>query len=167
MEHDNIIKAAETLFKNGAYTEALDLCTELLKASPDSYQAFELRSSIRHRLGDTVGAIDDIDEILRLMPQSSAPHFRKGRYLLASGQPEEAISEFTKAEKLDNGYFGESIFFYRAEAQLRSGDYLGAINDCDKVSKGFFERDFFGYKRRTVDEIRSDARSRLRPPPTS
>lgn len=161
MNHDRTLRTAEALFKSRNYSEALDLCTKILSSNPNLYEAFELRSSIRRQMGDTAGAIGDLDEVIRLMPDSSAPHFRKGRYLLSSGRPEDAVREFTKAESLDRGYFGETILFYRAEAQLRSRNYIGAIEDCDRVSKDFFERHFFGYDLRTVAEIRADALSKL------
>lgn len=156
------IKDAEDLLRVGRAAEALDICTSIIEQHPDSFRAYEVRSSIHRSAGDLDGALADISNVVRLRPDNAAPLFRRGRYQMMKGRNAEAVSDFSKAITLDSGYFGESLHFYRAEAYLRMGRFSDALEDCRAVSANYFEQGFFGHSRRTKADIEAEAKLRLR-----
>lgn len=154
------LTAAKQLSKEDALLEALELCNQLIENQPNSYEGYELRSSIFRRLGDLDKALWDLDHVIELLPTSAAPHFRKGRYLMMLSRCGDAAKEFSEAEALDDGYFGDVIFFYRAEAFLRMGEYDKCLQDCRSMRSDYSEHNFFGHRDRSRIEIERDALAR-------
>lgn len=154
---EDALAEAQKLTHDGHHADAMIICNELIDLNPDKYQAFELRSSIYRKLNDFSASVLDIDKVIALIPDSAAPHFRKGRYLTTMGRLNEAVEAFTKAIELDNGYFGETLYFYRAEVLLQLRDYKGALYDCQYVAPNYTERCFNGQPSRTRGDIEREA----------
>ena len=141
------LSLVNNLYKKKKYDDALKLCNVLMEEQNESYELFELRSSVFARLNQTEAAIEDLDRVIELMPNNSAPHFRKARYLMKVERNNEAVYHLSEAENMDNGYFGETIFFIRAIAHLRQKKYDDALNDVNKISNDFDQTfGIFGYK---------------------
>ena len=159
MDHalEKELEYIEGLSKRGLHEDAFGLCQKLLDAYPNFYKIYEVRSSIFRRIGDFERAIEDIDQVLRLAPSTAAPYFRKGRYLMLLERYRDAAVEFTNAIKFDNGYFGDTLLFYRAEALLRVGSYEKCLKDCRGMRSNYSESSFFGHRTRTRTEIENDA----------
>lgn len=157
----HLLKSAESLSIKGLNSDALELCNRVISRSQENYEAYELRSSIFRKLGDLNNAVEDIGRVIQLMPKNASPYFRRGRYLLKLGENKAAILDFTKAIELDNGYFGEALRFYRAEALLRCNDFEGAIRDCEAMANNYSVSYFDGYGQRSRDDIELAARERI------
>lgn len=155
----SLLKEAEELSKKDLHDEALVICSAIIEQHPDSFRAYEIRSSIFRRTGDLKRAVEDISHVIRLNPTSAAPLFRRGRYRMAEGHLKGAIEDFSNAMTLDSGYFGDALRLYRAEAFLRSGRYAKAISDCEAMSTNYGERNFFGHEHRSRADIDADARA--------
>jgi tetratricopeptide (TPR) repeat protein len=155
------LEKAKTLAKLGLESEALPLCDSVVAAYPDAHLGYEVRSSILDRLGEYRRAIADVSNVIRLQPDQAGPLFRRGRYLLASGDCKAAAVDFSVAMKFDNGYFGDALHFYRAEALLRCKDYEGALRDCGAMKSDYSERSFFGHAKRSRQDIENAARTGL------
>ena len=152
---------ARALLQRGQYGDALAICNRIVGSHPDEYEAYELRSSIHRGMDNLEASIADIDRVILLVPNSAAPHFRKGRYLGLMSRYAEAVPEFTRAIELDVGYFGETILFHRAEALLQSRDYEGALRDCQRLNPDHTERHFYGYSQRGREDIEREAKALL------
>ena len=74
---------------------------------------------------------------------------------------EAAAEDFSKALELDDGYFGDTLLFYRAEALLRCNDYEGALKDCKAMKANHVEHFFLGYQKRDRNDIANDASAGL------
>ena len=155
------LRIVEELLNACKLNEALQLCDRQVREYPNEYHAYELRSSIHRRMRDYPRAIEDLNRVIELEPKSAAPHFRKARYLMSINHYNEAVPELSKALELDDGYFGDTILFYRAEALLRCSDYFGALRDCKAMKENYSEPYFLGRGTRSRGDIETEAKVRL------
>jgi tetratricopeptide (TPR) repeat protein len=158
--HKNKLCLAENLAEQGRYDQALQLLGVVVNDFPDCYAAYEARSVIYYQQKELKLSILDISKVIELNPDSAAPLFRRGRYYLSADDPASAEKDFSRAIEKDNGYFGQTLRFYRAEARLRLGDLRGARRDCADVNSDYFEMYFFGHKKRSVSDIIDEIQKR-------
>lgn len=156
------LKNADRLHLSGQHHEALEICNGVVAEFPDNYLGYEQRSVVFRSLGDLRRAISDISTVVDLLPSSASPRFRRARFLIEQGDCEAAIEDLSRAVELDNGYFGETLLFYRAEAKLRIFDFMGALTDAGKIDAAYCERYFFGHASRTPADIISAAELGMR-----
>lgn len=157
------LRQAERMSKEGFFEDALELCNKFINEHPNSHEAYETRSSVFRRENKLDQAIADACEVIKLKPNSPAPYFRRGCLKMSLGDNESAIEDFSNTITLDNGYFGDAAFFYRAEAYLRCAQYQKAIEDCAMIKSDYFEMYFYGHHRRSKLDIIEDANKAVRP----
>lgn len=157
MSSPELLRAKE-LSRNGNYQEALNICSKFIEENFECYEGYEARSAIYFRQGSHDEALADIAKVIELVPNKPSPYFRRGRWRIKIGDNAGAAADFSKVIELDDGYFGETAYFYRAEAYLRCKEYDKAIEDCEKVSGDFCEVHFYGYERRTTQDIIENAK---------
>jgi tetratricopeptide (TPR) repeat protein len=102
-EFDANLESVKRLTGSGAHQQALRLLDRMVETFPERYEAYELRSSVNRKMGNLEASIGDLDHVIRLMPNSATPHFRKGRYLCAMHLFGDAAHAFTKSIELDSG----------------------------------------------------------------
>lgn len=131
------LKLAKSNIKSRNYDTALDTCNLLLAEYPDSYEVYELRSSVHFRTSNYTKAFSDLDLVISLVPNDPSPYFRKGRWMLNIGDYEGAISNFTEVINWNSDYFKEAAFYLRALSYLKIKEYVKCLNDCNQVSDGY------------------------------
>lgn len=75
---------------SNAYARAIELC-------PPYYEAHLNRAGLRKRLGDTQGALSDLDRALSIKPEEWRALLEKGNILLSAGNPSAAIEAYLAA----------------------------------------------------------------------
>ena len=111
-------------------------------ASTQSLEQWHRRELIRSYHHDVQGtenynkkrydkAITDLDEAIRLNPESIYAYFTRGRAKSDLGDHEGAISDYNKAIQLNPEDF--IAYYNRGNAKSNLGDHKGAIEDYDKA----------------------------------
>lgn len=107
---------------------------ELSAVEPPAYRPARLRSTpdaptrrfrdamSRYQKGDYAGAIEGLEEAVRLDPASSAGHFYLGACQLLVNDPDRAIAALQAAVALGESAYLEEAQFYLAKAFLRKGE---------------------------------------------
>ncbi|MDC0253923.1 tetratricopeptide repeat protein [Bacteriovoracales bacterium] len=104
---DQLFFKGTRLFQEGKEEDsikALELC---LKISPEHSDAYESIGVIHGRLGQFEKAIEYMDKLLEVHPESVMAHTNKSLYLMKLGRIEEAEEEKSNAAVKSFSYFGE------------------------------------------------------------
>jgi tetratricopeptide (TPR) repeat protein len=132
---------ADEFARNRRLGEARLLADELTMQFAEEMQVWLLRSYLCALGEEYTQAILDLDRAIDL--NSLEPHlfYSRGTYQFYLGNYTSALSDFTKGLDLcdfhQNDYYREELHFWRAEASLRLGRRLDALNDLSKVRSDF------------------------------
>jgi tetratricopeptide (TPR) repeat protein len=117
-----------------AQTGDLAGAAALIAASPlDCYDCLLRRGRIAALSGDAAGAQHWFGEAARQGPSLPFAYLDWGRFLLASGRPDEAIARLAAAHALAP-HFADPLELW-GEALLRKGDAKGAISRLDEAHR--------------------------------
>ena len=96
---DPYIALAEAMVGVGARERAVDAYTEAYqRARPDKqFEILKVRAYNKHRIGDHIGSIDDLTEMIVLQPENAQCHTRRGITRGEIGDYQGAIDDFEKA----------------------------------------------------------------------
>ena len=86
----------------GKYEVAIDYYNQVLTIDPNEPLGYSNRSYNRMQMGDTKGAMEDIDRSLKLYPENSYAYYVKGLIYLKINNAKSACKEFQTA--IDKGY---------------------------------------------------------------
>jgi tetratricopeptide (TPR) repeat protein len=89
------------------------------------------RSKARRALGDTLGALADITEAVKLDEEYYWNYIDRGRLLIELRRKEEALADFNKAVEIDPDYF--IAYVYRAGLNYKADNINAARKDYEKV----------------------------------
>ncbi|HQG68070.1 MAG TPA: tetratricopeptide repeat protein, partial [Paludibacteraceae bacterium] len=104
-----------------------------LEFSPENIYLLNYRLIARDQCKDYAGALNDIDEYLKLSPKSTEMYYEKGRILLALKDTVGAEQSFDKYIQLnENNSLGWSA---RALLKMQKNDKKGALKDYDEAIK--------------------------------
>lgn len=81
--------------------------------------------------GDSQGAMEHFDEVLKLNPKFVNVHFNRGEILYRSGAFAEAIENYSRAIELNANDSG--FYTARGHSKLATGDHEGALDDYRKA----------------------------------
>jgi tetratricopeptide (TPR) repeat protein len=96
--------ALATLYlMRGRLEEAAAECREILEASPDSLETYNLLGNIYHCQGDLEQAIDSYRRTCELNPELPDVHFNLGLVCSKKGDDASAMIEYQRAIELDPG----------------------------------------------------------------
>lgn len=104
--------------KDPDYNNALIDLSKVIRAYPNSAEAYGARGIIYQRMGRTLKGEDDINQALRLEPGSAIPYLYQGILLELQGKYPEAIAAYTQAIADDQGF---------AEAYAHRGNLLSIL----------------------------------------
>jgi len=123
------------------FEDAIKLCTEAIIISSDKRKAYKERSFIYAKMKLWDKAIEDVTHLIDSVSKEPCDFFTRGRWLLAQSNWKQAIEDFTTVlsieEEINNTYYSESAYFFRAVAYLYKREYEKAIKDCFNVRDGF------------------------------
>ena len=96
---DPYIALAEAMVGMGAHERAVSTYSEAYqRAQPDKrYEILKGRAYNKHRIGDYIGAIDDLSEMIVLQPDNAQCYTRRGITRGETGDCQGAIEDFEKA----------------------------------------------------------------------
>lgn len=96
---DPYIALAEAMVSMGARERAVDAYTEACqRAQPDKqFEILKVRAYNKYRIGDCIGSIDDLTEMIVLQPEHAQCHTRRGITRGEIGDYQGAIGDFEKA----------------------------------------------------------------------
>ena len=96
---DPYVALAEAMVGMGAHESAVEAYTEAYqRAQPDKrYEILKGRAYNRHRVGDYIGSIDDLTEMIVLQPENAQCYTRRGITRGEIADYQGAIEDFEKA----------------------------------------------------------------------
>jgi tetratricopeptide (TPR) repeat protein len=95
------IKATEVLLLSGRFEDAKARAAALLKKNPKDVDALLLHANAMSALRDPAGAITEIEEALKVNPNSSTAFVNLGAVRMQTGDAREAEAAFRKAIELE------------------------------------------------------------------
>ncbi|MEA2939277.1 MAG: hypothetical protein QOC56_2781 [Alphaproteobacteria bacterium] len=99
------IEEAATLFRQGRLAEAEKICTRVLKAKSDTFDALHLSGLIKFRGGKPAAALALLESALKLDPRSAQVLANLGMTLAALGRDAEALAAIDRSLALAPGSF--------------------------------------------------------------
>ena len=96
---DPYIALVEARVGMGSHQRAVEACSEAYRRSQsdDRYEILKGRACNRHKVGDRIGSINDLTEMIVLQPENAQCHMRRGITRGETGDYTGAISDFNKA----------------------------------------------------------------------
>lgn len=100
---------ALSFFHLGSYPDAREAATQALDCFPEEmvkprYGMLLLRCDINVYMGDSVEAFNDVNEAIRINPQSPIAYDRRGKFYCSQGRYEHARADYAHAVELDPEY---------------------------------------------------------------
>lgn len=100
LKPDEAREKALAAWKAGQREEALALVSQAISGSPKDDRLLHLRAQMRALLKDGRGAINDLDEAVKLEPESAALRQERAALLFRAGKIEAACADFDRANEL-------------------------------------------------------------------
>ncbi len=100
LKPDEAREKALAAWKAGQREEALALVSQAISGSPKDDRLLHLRAQMRALLKDGRGAINDLDEAVKLEPESAALRQERAALLFRAGKIEAACADFDRAIEL-------------------------------------------------------------------
>jgi tetratricopeptide (TPR) repeat protein len=143
---------------HGKRTEALNDYNKVIELDPWEDEAYDQRGDTKLGLNDEKGAMKDYNKAVELDPDNAHYYFDRGVLEFDFGMANEALKDFSSA--ISTGYSDKYVYYLRGEtnifleryddaiedfnvcggyydervrAKVLSGDYNGALKDCDHL----------------------------------
>ncbi len=139
------IAQASALHQAGRFDEAEKICSGILAAEPDHYDALHLLSLLRHRQGRNAEALRLVGAVLKRTPRAPEVLNNYGLILAALARHEEAVARFDAVLAIDPDNlnalrhraaalkrlrrYERALAAYQA-VLARKADDVGALNEC-------------------------------------
>lgn len=116
----------------GDSLRAIEVLDKGLSSTPDDFEAFMMRASLRQRSGDIPGATADITSAIGLRPRQASLYERRALLRLFLRAHQGALADYDSA--LSFGAKSEKIICGRALVKRDLGDLDGAYEDYKNAS---------------------------------
>ncbi|MGB4995727.1 MAG: tetratricopeptide repeat protein, partial [Nitrospira sp.] len=118
----------------GAYAQALQDASEVIRRLPNKADAYLLRAKAGKMLGQIPQALQDYSAAIKFQPTAEAHYGRGLTYVREyQGKDREALEDFTAAIRLDPKHVGAHAF--RAQIYSRHEQFQHALADSEQVLK--------------------------------
>ena len=128
---------AFNLTEKKKYSEALDIVNSVISENPEWFKGYHEKAKIYARQKQWNDAVEAVDEAIRLNKTEPMLYFSRSRWLIQNQLFYEAVDDLTHLieleKKLDDTYYLESAYFFRALASSYLGNYEDVLADCEKV----------------------------------
>lgn len=113
------------------YDSADSTLTRLIKSNPKYYEAITARAQLRVEKGDTLGALQDIEETLKVSKSQDYPYVLRAQIYSEQQQWAEAVEAMDEIVRLypDRA----DLYINRAFFRYKNDDYVGAMNDYNET----------------------------------
>lgn len=131
LDHEILRTRVAELLDARAFVEAVELLTQLIELDPENEAAHRQRGVVRSALGDTDGALADLDRAVELAPDEPLAWARRAELRVATGDLAAAAVDVQRAFELDD----ECVVAWttRASIRERSGDLVGGEADLTRA----------------------------------
>jgi tetratricopeptide (TPR) repeat protein len=116
------------------YEEAIKCFDKAIGINPNLADAWLAKGLVLTQLENYEGAIEQFSKTIELNPKSINAWNQKGKVLYHIGKYEEAIECHDKILKIKEH---EDAYFFRGQSKCAVGDYIGALEDFNKISDKF------------------------------
>lgn len=113
------------------YNSADSTLSRLVASNPKFYEALTARAQLRVEMGDTVGALQDLDETIRIAKTQEYPYMLKAQIFAEKEDWEKALEAMDEAVRLFPDQ--TDLYINRAFLKYRNDDYVGAMNDYNET----------------------------------
>lgn len=122
---------AEKHFKGGNYDDAITDLTEVIRLSPNHFNAFIYRGNIWFTKTQYDKAINDYSEAIRLEPNDAGVWYNRGNVWFIQGEDDLAITDYNEAIRLEPEFVRALI--NRGNAWYKKGDFDQTIADYNEA----------------------------------
>ncbi len=121
---------ANKKFNEEQYKEVVDICNKIIKLAPDFYDAYSMRASAYHKLGNKEQAKNDLTVVLERGVGSQNDFHLMGLICFREQNDEKAITYFSKAIQLGDN--SEEVYFFLT----LSFNYSNADKALETINNG-------------------------------
>ncbi len=114
-----------------AHAPALTALDRALQLNPQHFWALMQRGVCRLETGDTLLAVSDFSEAIRVQPAAAVGYFNRGVAFTRSGRHNAAMADYTTALKCDAAFV--LAYFNRGLSGLETKQYAPALADFDQA----------------------------------
>jgi len=146
----NPMEKADSLYKNGRYAEAAEICANIKAVYPDTdwaMMAFLMNARILEKTGKNDDAITEYRAIITRFPKSSVAeeaYFAVARIRAASGKESDAASAYRSYLKnYPNGEYGAMALFNLAMIYKRNNDDRNALAAFEEIMRKYSNEAWF------------------------
>jgi tetratricopeptide (TPR) repeat protein len=132
-ELEALFHKGESAYKNGAYAEAIDLYSQVLKSDPEYLNAYLQRGFCHSLQREYQAAVDDFSSVISRKNDHLWAYTSRGSAYNKLGKPELAIKDFNRVLELDPK--NQEAYNNRGWAKKAIGDGAGACNDWKSSRK--------------------------------
>jgi tetratricopeptide (TPR) repeat protein len=126
-------KLADEKDQKGKFRAAVKLYQKALDLEPINVEILEKMVYAKSNTGQYGSAIDNLNTLINLKPQSSKFHFIRGFFQFNLKNYTAAIVDYSRAIQLQEDKISDfNIYSERGLCKLKLKDYSGAIQDFDK-----------------------------------
>jgi predicted Zn-dependent protease len=145
----------QRILLNKHFTSSEPLLRAAIRRDPNVYALHSALANLlirrdRHRQALTVWR-----QMVGRFPRTANPYFQRAYWALDLQNFGEAEKYLRLCLRYDHGYFGETAYFWRAEALFRLGRHREAKAQLVHVRDGHVEHWFLDYERRTKEDLAS------------
>lgn len=130
-QHADVFQRALTHFEQGRPTEALTLCNEILRATPDHGDALHLSGMVHAQSGNLQHAAELLHRTLEIDPRNAAAHANYGNVLSSMQRFDEAIDCYDQAIMLLPSV--AELHAFRGNALRKCGRFEAAVSSFDQA----------------------------------
>jgi len=135
MNTDNIIQTARNYLNSGAFTEADNLCQQVLRSDTDNIEALKLSGIIAMSAGDYGRAVQMYPRVISasvsLGRESAADYYNLGLAYINTDNPSAAVQSFQKSIEIQPEL--ACVYGDLCLALIRCGDIEAAISAGEKA----------------------------------
>jgi tetratricopeptide (TPR) repeat protein len=129
---------------------ALQAC---LIRNPDSNATRSRLADALVECGRNFEALSIWRALFRRRRNRASLHFQRATWAMRSRKHREAEKYLRLCLRVDDGYFGETAHFWRADALTQLGRYSEAVQALESVSDDYYELWFFGRPRWSKSDL--------------
>jgi len=117
----------------------LYVVSEWIRQNPKNSHAFFERHFGWMDLGEPQRALDDLNKVIELEPESAA-FLSRGEVYRFLGEYEKAVEDYDRAEAIDPAEWQDNPFglLYQADAHARLGNEAAALACCARLPDDFW-----------------------------
>ncbi|MBS2008449.1 MAG: hypothetical protein JST01_15490 [Cyanobacteria bacterium SZAS TMP-1] len=120
-------KQAATMVSGGNYLGAIQVWSRVIQLGPDKVQGYLQRAKLKRQIGDTKGAILDLDVALQLAPTNVACLMERAAIRKRLNDSRGALDDLNKVIELQPQK--AEAYIDRGWARMATGDYVGSYTD--------------------------------------